>query len=88
MQIVFQDPFSSLSPRMTIEQIISEGLDLHEKSLSNKEKSKLIEKTLKEVGLEYNEIYNRYPHEFSGGQRQRISIARALGFKAKINDFG
>ena len=84
MQIVFQDPFSSLSPRMTIEQIISEGLDIHEKKLSYAEKQNIIKEITKEVGLNYEEVHQRFPHEFSGGQRQRIAIARALVFKTKV----
>ena len=84
MQIVFQDPFSSLSPRMTVEQIISEGLDIHEKSLLVDEKIIKIKDILNTVGLNFEEISNRYPHEFSGGQRQRIAIARALILKPNL----
>ena len=84
MQIIFQDPFSSLSPRMTIEEIICEGLDIHETNTSIDEKRLKIKSIIKEVGLVYEETYNRFPHEFSGGQRQRIAIARALILKPKL----
>jgi microcin C transport system ATP-binding protein len=77
MQIVFQDPYSSLSPRMSVSQIISEGLEIHRTDLNKSAREDLIVQTLKEVGLD-PETRNRYPHEFSGGQRQRISIARAM----------
>ena len=84
MQIIFQDPFSSLSPRMTIEEIVREGLDVHEKTLSEKEKKFKIREICIEVGLDFDKIYNRFPHEFSGGQRQRIAIARALILKPQL----
>ena len=77
MQIVFQDPFGSLSPRMTIEDIVEEGLRIHQPDRSNAEYKKSLEAVLREVGLDPT-VAGRYPHEFSGGQRQRIAIARAL----------
>lgn len=77
MQIIFQDPYGSLSPRMTVEDIVGEGLRVHYPDLSDQEKRRKIESVLLEVGLDASFI-ERYPHEFSGGQRQRISIARAL----------
>lgn len=83
MQIVFQDPFGSLSPRMSIGQIIGEGLGIHNKDLSAQEKDDLIVEALKEVHLD-PATRHRYPHEFSGGQRQRVSIARALILKPEF----
>ena len=82
-QVIFQDPFGSLSPRMTVGQIVGEGLLLHQADLSTEAlKSRVID-VLKEVGLDRT-AFNRYPHEFSGGQRQRIAIARALILKPQI----
>jgi microcin C transport system ATP-binding protein len=80
MQVVFQDPFASLSPRRTIEQIIGEGLALHQPQLSKEELRDAVANGLIEVGL-FPDMMARYPHEFSGGQRQRIAIARALVLK-------
>ncbi|MBT6854683.1 MAG: dipeptide ABC transporter ATP-binding protein, partial [Nitrospina sp.] len=77
LQIVFQDPFGSLQPRMTIERIVGEGLEVHQPELTPDERTKKIARVLEEVGLRES-IMERYPHEFSGGQRQRIAIARAL----------
>ncbi|OEE87771.1 ABC transporter ATP-binding protein [Vibrio crassostreae] len=77
VQMVFQDPYGSLSPRMTVGEIITEGLTVHQPHLSKQERLERAHKALIEVRLEPNSI-NRYPHEFSGGQRQRIAIARAL----------
>ncbi len=77
MQIVFQDPYGSLSPRMSVGQIVEEGLSLHKIGADRAERRRLVAKVLDEVGLD-PDSQDRYPHEFSGGQRQRISIARAL----------
>ena len=84
IQIVFQDPFSSLSPRMTVQQIVSEGLHVHYPKLSSNEKETKVRCIINEVGMDYDQIHNRFPHEFSGGQRQRIAIARALILNPKI----
>jgi len=83
IQIIFQDPFASLSPRLTIEKIISEGLEIHRKELSAKDISVLTGDILEKVGLDKT-MLSRYPHEFSGGQRQRIAIARALILEPKL----
>ena len=82
IQMIFQDPFSSLNPRMIVKDIIQEPLDLHT-SLSKSEKNEKIDWLLEKVGLS-KEQANRYPHEFSGGQRQRIGIARALATEPEI----
>ncbi|WP_420131371.1 ABC transporter ATP-binding protein [Rhodopseudomonas sp.] len=77
MQIVFQDPFGALSPRMSVGDIVAEGLQVHQPQLSEDEREARVIKVLKDVGLDPTTRF-RYPHEFSGGQRQRISIARAV----------
>ena len=83
IQIVFQDPFGSLQPRMTVERIVGEGLEVHQPNLSLNERTEKISKVLQEVGLSVSTL-ERYPHEFSGGQRQRIAIARALILEPKF----
>ncbi|MBR9972361.1 ABC transporter ATP-binding protein [Magnetospirillum sulfuroxidans] len=83
MQMVFQDPYGSLSPRLSVGQIIGEGLEVHKIGASANERRALIADSLREVGLD-PDTQERYPHEFSGGQRQRIAIARALVLKPQL----
>ena len=82
MQVVFQDPFGSLSPRMSVSEIVGEGLRIHRMGTPEEQEKAIIE-ALREVGLD-PETRHRYPHEFSGGQRQRIAIARALVLKPAL----
>ena len=83
LQVIFQDPFGSLSPRMNVMQIIAEGLDVHFPNLTAAERESRVIEMLKEVGLDRSAL-TRFPHEFSGGQRQRIAIARALILRPQI----
>jgi microcin C transport system ATP-binding protein len=88
MQVVFQDPFASLSPRMTVGQIVGEGLALHRPELTPAEREAAVLAMLDEVGLSERHgvplVLQRYPHEFSGGQRQRIAIARAVVLRPEL----
>ncbi|HEY5088528.1 MAG TPA: ATP-binding cassette domain-containing protein, partial [Polyangia bacterium] len=83
MQVVFQDPYGSLSPRMSVGDIVAEGLRVHEPALSARDRAARVAEALAEVGLA-SESAERYPHEFSGGQRQRVAIARAIVLKPHL----
>jgi oligopeptide transport system ATP-binding protein len=83
MQMIFQDPFGSLNPRMTIRKIIGEPLEIHFKEMSPGQRRSRVASLLRQVGLD-PDMMNRYPHEFSGGQRQRIGIARALAVEPEF----
>lgn len=82
-QMIFQDPFSTLNPRMTVEQILGEALEIHHLGTNARERRGVVEELLDQVGLDRSHA-ERYPHEFSGGQRQRIGIARALAVKPRL----
>ena len=83
MQMVFQDPYGSLSPRMSVAEIVAEGLEIQRPNLSEQERRDIVAKALADTGLDPSAM-DRYPHEFSGGQRQRIAIARAMALEPKF----